>query len=97
MLQKVVFNSSEVDQILNLGQDWFDSKVVKKGVGEESYLDNDDRLSLECNLDVKEVESIVLPKLIEWKLISKVGESFLVFNFCSLLSPNPILSNETAK
>ena len=84
MLQKVVFNNSEVDQILNLGQDWFDSKVTKKGIGGEGYLDNNDRLSLECNLDVKEVESIVLPKLIEHddyfhsKIKSLTGQAVLL-------------------
>lgn len=84
MLQKVVFNNSEVDQILNLGQDWFDSKVTKKGTGGEGYLDNNDRLSLECNLDVKKVESIVLPKLVEHdsyfhsKVKSLTGQAILL-------------------
>ena len=72
MIQKVILNSSEVDQIKGLTQKWFDSRVQDEG-----YLPNR-RKSLECNIDPSLIEFILLPKLAEYNIKSITGQVIIL-------------------
>jgi len=72
MIQKVILNNSEINQIKELAQGWFDSEIHGRG-----YLPNQ-RKSLECNINPKLVESILLPHLKEYNIKSITGQVIIL-------------------